>query len=526
MSAQFVDVQAQVEQDGNDFLRVEADADAQLVDGTFPAVEQQPEGLLLPEQFIADEIEGPGPVEFGDRVLEHAPVDEVVVIEGEHVPHVVGPIFAEAGERDARDHDRVHVDVDGRRCLQGQRVGTGPFLDDPQFLVFLQGGLVAPPHDGVHGFGRETHHVVFRDFRLDPQVHDPEVAPERVVAEHVHPLPDDVGQVVDAVVVRLRLGEVDADDQVGAHLRGQVGREVVAHAAVHEDHPVRADRREQARNGHGGAHGGVDVAAVPDLGAAGDQVGRHADIGDRQLEEIERIGIAGRDAGEEAVDVLALDEAGGQASEDVLPDHVGGPVLAGGEVEVGLLVMVAHGLEVPLAVEERDGQGVGFPVAVAFVRDVFPVDPVAQGDIPVDAPYERIQVFPVVAEGIHPADEAADARPEDKVHRDAERLDVPDGTDMRGAFRTAAAEDQGDGRPVRADRIHPGIDFPHGFGVGGVEPESGRPAVLRRQGPGGERQPCDEAYPFTVHDVPACVVRRACRRRPGCPRPGTPGSWR
>ena len=251
-------------------------------------------------------------------------------------PQVVRFLAGDAQDLDAVDEHGGAVDVDGLRAGVPEGVGAQRVADVGQFVRHLLGGLVAAAEHRVDGHGVETHHPVAGEVRLDAHVDAADVPLEGVLGEHVDAPPEDVGDVVDLLVAGLGVGQVHADDDVGAHLPGEVHREVVAHAAVHQHHATGADRGEVARDGHRGAHRRVEVAVVPDFRPAGDDVRRHAGERDRQAEEVRGIGIARREAGDQVLDVLAEDIAGRKAAHQALQHHPVGVAVAGREVQLAV----------------------------------------------------------------------------------------------------------------------------------------------------------------------------------------------
>ncbi len=105
------------------------------------------------------------------------------------------------------------------------------------------------------------------------------------------------------------LDQIDDDDHVGAKVACDVHRDVAHHAAVGKDVLLSHHRREGARDGHAGAHGGREVAVLEHHHLAGDHVGRDGAEGDRQPVEI-RLRARRRDVGSQQVlDVAGVDDA-------------------------------------------------------------------------------------------------------------------------------------------------------------------------------------------------------------------------
>ena len=233
---------------------------------------------------------------------------------------------------------------------------------------------------------------------------------------------------------------------------------------------------------------------MPDFRPTGNDVRRHAGKRDRQAEEIRRIGIARCEAGDQVLDVLAEDIAGREAAHQAFQGHTVSITVVGSEMQLAVRgigvadVFLELVLEVLDTVEEREGQGELFLVPPAAVRDILPVDPVAHRAVPVDVPHQRVEEIRGVAHRIDAADEAADTRSYDHVHRKLVLLQVLERPHRRSALGTAAAEDEGEGGPALADLRHPGLHFADCLFVGRVQAEAGGRSGLRRQDRGQEQQ--------------------------------------
>ena len=235
----------------------------------------------------------------------------------------------------------------------------------------------------------------------------------------------------------------------------------------------------------------VEESASADVGwlNAGGIITVRGDAGerDREAEEVGGIRITRREAGDQVLDVLAEDVARREAAHQALEDHPVGVAVIGRQVEFSVRgvrvadVFLELVLEVLDAVEEREGKRELFLVFPPTVRDVFPVDPVAHRPAPVHVPHQGIQEIRRVSHRIDAADEAADTRSYDHVHRKLVLLQVLERSHRRSALGTAAAEDEGEGGPALADLRHPGLHFADCLFVGRVQAEAGGRSGLRRQ---------------------------------------------
>ena len=107
--------------------------------------------------------------------------------------------------------------------------------------------------------GIEGKHVVSGEFMLEQDVGVLAVDLADVGGHQGDVLHGEVDQAAEVgeVTYGRHLG---TDDDVGSHGPGDIYREVVAGAAVTQDHALDAYRAEIAGYGHGGAHGGDDIA--------------------------------------------------------------------------------------------------------------------------------------------------------------------------------------------------------------------------------------------------------------------------
>ena len=283
-------------------------------------------------------------------------------------------------------------------------------------------------------------------------------------------------------------GEVYADDYIGPHVPGYVHWEIVAHTAVRKHHALGADRREQPGDGHGGTHGQVDGAIVPDLGLAGGHIRCHAGEGDGEFEEVRGIRIPHRAGSDDLEDVLPVHEARRKASH-VVVDHYavyGSPLFVRAQVEHALLsgseghISCDKVLIVVRPVKERDGYQEFLLIASMGIGDVFAVHLVAEGHFPVDVVDEAVQIVRIIAQGVQGAQQAADAGAHHHVHGQIVLFYEFEGSHGSRSLGAAAGKDQGHGGPVSADLAHPGLDAPYRLGILGIQAESGGGTVLRQ----------------------------------------------
>ena len=156
--------------------------------------------------------------------------------------------------------------IDRFRGLEPQGVLPDFRFQVRQFSGLFDGGHIAPAHERIHGLLVKTHHPVTIHIRFDGNVHEGDVLLVGTAAKHIDALADNVSQVVQGGVILIAGREVHADNIIGSHGAGQVGRVIVAHTAIDKHHAFRPHGREQPGDGHRGAQGRRNMPAVPDLG--------------------------------------------------------------------------------------------------------------------------------------------------------------------------------------------------------------------------------------------------------------------
>ena len=267
-------------------------------------------------------------------------------------------------------------------------------------------------------------------------VRQPYVLLEGVSAQHVDELPYDVHYVVDLLVARLAVGQVYAYYAVDSRGPGQVGREIVARASVHEHHPVRPDRLEQSGDGHGGAHRGIQGAGAPVPGLPGDHVCGHADERHREVGERKAVLPSYGQARQQIVDIETVCEAGRERTQESLP-----PV--SGLFRHSAVEHLAGGVE-------GNGDHIARIVHLHRVGDVDGVHIVGEHHVPVLAAEELFELAASVADGVHASEHSAYARAADEVHRQSDFLEIFQRADLCGPLRAASRQHEADGRPAFA----------------------------------------------------------------------------
>ena len=176
-----------------------------------------------------------------------------------------------------------------------------------------------------------------------------------------------------------RRADVHHDGDVDAHLPRHVQRDVIGHAAVHQQSAVEFHWREHGRDRHAGADHLGQVAFAEHHFFAGGDIGCDGAKGDRQLVEISRVAAVGKHAFQQQREVLALDDAQRQAEAAIVAET---EFLLDQEVPVILL---------------------------AAKRHVLPGWRIGECLLPIDTQCELFQLINLVARRVQPADHRAHA---------------------------------------------------------------------------------------------------------------------
>ena len=329
-------VQAHVQKQGHQFLRIQPEPYPEQVLGAPLAVDFQAERFLLAEQFVRDVFIGPFAVDSIHGILHFGTGDHVSGMDTQFGPDIIRFLPGDARHLDTVDPDRMDADIDGGTGCQPERIPPKQPPHGGKRLRILLGRLISPDNHRVDSLGIETHHPVTGQVRLDPDIDHLEIPLEGIFGEHVDSPPEDVGDIVDLLIARLGIGQVHADDDVRSHLPGQVRREIVAHPTVHQHHALGPDGGEKARDGHGGAQGRIEAAVMPHLRPAGHHIRSDAGERDRKAQEIRGIRKSGRQAGKQVLDILAENITGRKAAHEAFHDQVVGIAVPGGQMQLAV----------------------------------------------------------------------------------------------------------------------------------------------------------------------------------------------
>ncbi len=134
-----------------------------------------------------------------------------------------------------------------------------------------------------------------------------------------------------------RRADVHHDQAVDAHVARHVHRDVVDHAAIHQQAAVQLHRCEHGRNRHAGANHLGQVAAAKDHLFIVGNIRGHRTEGDRQLVEVAGVAGVHQQALEQQREVLPLNHAQRQAEAAVVAEA---ELLLDEEITVVLLAAV------------------------------------------------------------------------------------------------------------------------------------------------------------------------------------------
>ena len=268
-----------VELQGHHLLVVKAEAHAQLTGLAVARREDDAATVAVGHAAHADAlVEQVGAQRRGDALLQPG-VGAVLPAEVELLADEALVVAAQVLELESR---HPHALRHGLRTawhepLRTERaVDADALLQGQQFVPVPQGLLLAAPYQRVVGDVGEAGGIVARGVHADGYVGNAEVVVVLVLAVHVHYL---VQYAHGAAQVFSCLGSPlhgDADNDVGPHPSGDVGRIVVAQPTVHQHHVADANGREYGGDGHRGPHGLRQTARVEVVLGVGDDVRRHA----------------------------------------------------------------------------------------------------------------------------------------------------------------------------------------------------------------------------------------------------------
>ena len=317
--------------------------------GSLGAIENEPVRLLLAEQAVSHRGETPGSFDSRHHIFHLLAVHGGTGFETYFALEETRLGIGQAFELDGIDVHRSLGDVRGLARAGGLGNVADYLLDLGNLIGFHTGRHIAAVYHSIYGYGREAHHIISFQVGLDEHVCALYVLVKRILAEHRNELHHDVAYIVDLGIGKVKVGQVNSYHQVGSHSAGDVNREIVPDAAVHENLSPGAYGLEKPRDAHSRAHRILEGTLCPVLGLHRHQVGGHAEERNRQLGEIHIVLITDGHAGNQIVDIESVNIAGRQrAGQAVLPE--GG---AGAVVEVADLV-VDTGLEILFGIVERD----------------------------------------------------------------------------------------------------------------------------------------------------------------------------
>ena len=213
-----------------------------------------------------------------------------------------------------------------------------------------------------------------------------------------------------------RGADVDHNRDVDAHLPRHVQRDVVSHAAVHQQAAIQLHRGEHRRDRHARAyHLGQVAFAEHHFFASGD-VGGHGAERDRQLVEVTRVAAVGEHALQQQCKVLTLDHAQRQAEAAIVAE-----------------TEFLFDQEIPV-------------ILLAPKRYVFTRWRVGQGLLPVDPQRQFLQLVDLVARRVQPANHRPHAGAGNRIDMNPLLFKCLEYADMRQATGGTARQHQADFR--------------------------------------------------------------------------------
>ena len=287
-----MDIQTEVQQNGDNLLSIKASADAELMDRASFAMNQKLVRFTFSQQFVCDIVEGIHSENRSHSRFNLTFSDKFIRFERNLAHDVTRLLIRYTGNFHLRNPHRLGIDIHRLAMTQFGSERPDEILYTVQQRQLFQCRLPASVNDDVNAFGIEAHHVVLFQIRLDGHVRNTDIVLISSPSEHVNALGDDVSQIVEPAVVAETGREVHADDDVGTHFFRQVRRIVVPHATVHQHHTVHLDRSEYARNGHRGAQCRVQLAFIPYFRFSRHHLRRHAHERYREVHEIHVVLIA------------------------------------------------------------------------------------------------------------------------------------------------------------------------------------------------------------------------------------------
>ena len=198
--------------------------------------------------------------------------------------------------------------VGRKKMMAASPVGTKLLAQCHQLVPVFHSGFLAPAYQRVDGYCRETRRAVSLGIHADQDVRHGFVLFELVHTVEIYNLHQDARRGV-----KLRGGlqfrrHVDADDDVGTHLTGDVGRKVVAQTTVYQHFAICPDGSKDSGNRHAGTHGSAEHAAVEHHFGIVDHIGGHAGKGNGQRVEVDGIVVGCRQGVKQCGNVPAHDE--------------------------------------------------------------------------------------------------------------------------------------------------------------------------------------------------------------------------
>ena len=230
-----------------------------------------------------------------------------------------------------------------------------------------------------------------------------------------------------SVQIGRRLGSIGnghTDDDIGTHLLGNVGGEVITHTAVNKYQTVDTYRREDSWDRHRGSHSLWQMAAMEiHLGITG-QIGSHTGERNGQGIEVKRVVIPCTEFLQQQLNVLARDEAAVAAA----------------------------------ALAESQTTGEDIRIMSSAVGYALPIQVLTVGYeiVPIQSTHQRVKGLGIVADGIKAPHQTAHRGARDDVDRQSCLLNHFQCSDMGDTLGSTATQHDGHLLALAREKGHHG----------------------------------------------------------------------
>ena len=191
-----MNIEPEIQQNGNNLLRIEASAYTELVHRTFLTMYHKFERLFVTHQLISHIIEGIGPENRSDSILDRTFSEFFLMIEADLFHKITSLTVRNSSNFHIGNPDRLRIDIYGLLVVKFLFVWTYQCLDTVQrFLLVLSRN---PPslHNRCNALVVETHHVELRKIRLYSNIRYADILLIRLSSQHIDTLGNDISKVI------------------------------------------------------------------------------------------------------------------------------------------------------------------------------------------------------------------------------------------------------------------------------------------------------------------------------------------